>query len=266
MRFGHAIGFTVACMLASSTLATAGTFDIKVPEVEKGEREAEHNTTFFSGFPVNADPLRVSTETAFGYGLTDWWNLSGKVNADKPVDDDWQVSTVGLENVFVIRPTANGFGLGWYGGLDVRVHRDETNTFTMGPIFQFGDDKASITLNPFLARTFGANHTEGLDFVYGWQAKRELRKDFAIGIEGYGVIPNIGNAPGSDFQEHRIGPMLYIDRDLGGGGGKAKGSIKDAGGAEEAKGAKLSIEAGVLFGLTEGTQDAAYKVKASIAW
>ena len=47
---------------------------------------------------------------------------------------------------------------------------------------------------------------------------------------------------------------------------KAKGSIKDAGPAEEAKGAKLSIEAGVLFGLTEGTQDTAYKVKASIAW
>ena len=29
-------------------------------------------------------------------------------------------------------------------------------------------------------------------------------------------MPNIGNSPGIDFQEHRIGPVLYYEKELAG--------------------------------------------------
>lgn len=267
-RFARAV--VLSCVLGPAA-ASAGTFDLKTPEVEKGEREAEHNTSVFSGFPTNADRLRASTETSMAYGVTDWWKLSGKFNGDKPIGDDWQISTAGVESIFLLRKQEAGFALAWFSGLDVRVHRDETNAVSFGPVFRFGTDTASVTLNTFLSRTFGPNHTEGIDFVYGWQAKRELREGLALGIEGYGVIPEIGDAPGADSQEHRIGPVVYLEHELGNGNGKSngkahKGGLKDGSAPDKEDGPKLAIEAGVLFGLTNATQDVAFKLKAGISW
>ena len=160
----------------------------------------------------------------------------------------------------------------------MRVASDQTNTFTLGPILQFGREKSFLAFNPFFARTFGVNSTEGIDFNYAWQAKHEVATGVSVGIEGYGVVPNLGNSPGLDFQEHRIGPVLYFEKELSATatGGPAKlgkamsmTDAKSPAPADDGAGGnapKLAVEAGVLFGLTAGTQDVAFKLKGAITY
>ena len=254
---------------------SAGTFDVKGSDVEKGEREISVNSAFFNGFPINAEALRSSFEIGAGYGFTDWWKAGAKINLNQPVGGDLVASTAGVEAQIVLRKFDKGFGAGFYASGDIALRDDETNTLTFGPIFQFGTDKTQLLVNPFFARTFGQNRTEGLDFSYAVALKQEVREGFSVGIEAYGNIANISNSSGLDFQEHRIGPVLYFSRDLGGNkAGNGKGlSIKDmkapmngGGDNKDASSPKLNIEAGVLFGLTDGTQDVAFKLKGGITF
>jgi len=268
-----ALGGLLAVGFAASALADV--FDIKDTDFRKGEREIELNLAFQRGFPVNAERVRSSAELAIKYGITEWWKFELTAELDEPEGQDLRFSTVGIENTFALRKLESGIGLGWFTGVDFAVHRDETNTVTFGPILQFGSDKASITLNPLFEKTFGQNREEGVAFVYAWQAKAEVREHVAVGIEGYGVIPDIGNAPGIDFQEHRIGPVLYLDFDLDRNGKPEKRlSLKDTGrhgraGEQEGhdeEGPKLALELGVLFGLTEATPDTTVKFKAAASF
>lgn len=254
MRASLAIAMMSALMVGSAAApALAGTFEVKTPEITAGQKSVSFNSAGQSGFPVNADPTRYSAEVGAGYGVTSWLWLGAKANFDQPVDGDWQVSTAGVEGQLRFGKARPGLDFGWYTGVDARIHRDETNTLTFGPIIQFGDDKASLALNPFLQQTFGVNRDEGIAFAYGIMAKREIKDGAAIGIEAYGTIPDIGGGTPVAFQEHRIGPVLYLETDLG---------AKRPGG----EAAKASLDIGLFFGMTEATPDLTGKVKFGVTW
>lgn len=243
----------LACAMSIAPVAAA-TFEIKTPDITKGETEFSNNYANQSRFPANADNLRQSLETGLTYSPTSWFLIAGKFNADQAVDADWVISTVGVETQVRFGKAQPGFDFGWYTAVDARVYRDATNTVTFGPILQFGNDKLSLTVNPFLQQTFGTNSTDGIDFFYGVGGKAQIQKGLSIGFEAYGLIPNVGNAPGSDFQQHRVGPVLYLEGDIG----------KPRPGKEEAPKAKLEL--GGFFGLTEATPDFTAKAKLSITW
>ena len=76
-----------------------------------------------------------------------------------------------------------------------------------------------------------------------------MTERLALGIEGFGVVPNIANSASIDFQEHRIGPVLYYEKELAG-----------------EKERTFAIDAGVLFGLTEATPNVTAKLNASLAF
>ncbi|NOU07189.1 MAG: hypothetical protein HOO99_13520 [Hyphomicrobiaceae bacterium] len=274
-RAGGLLAALALPMLIAAPLSHAGNFDIKDVDVEKGSTEVGTNNTFFSGYPINADPVRSSHEIAISRGMTDRWSAGIKANFDRPVGDDLKFSTVGTEHILSVKKFENGFGFALFGGLDVAIDRDATNTVTFGPLFKFGTEDTSFGLNTLFGHTFGRNSTDGIDFTYAWNIKQAVRKGFAIGIEGHGLITDIANAPGTDFQEHRIGPVLYFERELG-RGGKSHAPMKlgvkaPAGGGAAAKdegpdGPVFKAEVGILFGLTDGTQDRAFKIKGGISF
>lgn len=246
---------TAAAALSVVLAATAGagTFEVKTPDVTKGQASFSWNNATQSRFPVNADPTRHSSEFDLGYSPTSWLFLGSKLNLDQPVDEDWRVSTAGAEMQLRFGKARPGFDYGWYSGVDLRIDKQETNTFTFGPIIQFGDDKASLTLNPFLQQTFGINRDQGIAFAYGVMAKREVRDGASIGIEAYGVIPDIGGGTPVAFQEHRIGPVIYLETEL-----HAKTESREA--------VKGTLDIGMFFGMTEATPDLTGKVKFGVTW
>ena len=203
---------------------------------------------------MNADPTRYSTEFDLGYSPTSWFFIGGKLNLDQAVDEHWKVTTAGAEMQLRFGKPQPGFDFGWYSSVDFGVNPDATNAFTFGPIIQFGDDKLSLTLNPFFQKTFGENRTDGIDFTYGVIAKREIKQGMAIGIEAYGTIPDVGSGTPVAFQDHRIGPVLYFERDVG------QPRTKDG------QQPKASLDIGVYFGLTDASPDVTGKVKLGLTW
>jgi hypothetical protein len=243
----------LATLVGAAIPARAGTFDVKGPEIEKYETEIATNHTFQSGFPANADRVRHSFELGAGYAFTSHFKAGIKAGFDTPLGDNSRISIVGIEAQAYFGKLAPSISWGGFTGLDARAHRDETNTIVFGPLIKFGDDKLALTLNPLFERTFGPNHDSGTTFAYAAGLKGEVRDGFAVGVEAFGSIPDIGDAPGTSFQEHRIGPVLYFDRE-----------VSPAREGRSAK--KMSLEIGGYVGLTEATPDWTGKFKAALTW
>jgi hypothetical protein len=255
MRNARPAIFWLTCAVlafAAAPLARAGTFEVKTPDLTKGQTEFSWNSNFQRGFPPNADTTTHSTEFDLGYTPLSWLFIGGKLNLDKPMDQGWLVSTAGVETQLRFGKARPGFDFGWYSSVDFRIADDQTNTFTFGPILQFGDDKTSLTLNPFFQQTFGVNRQDGIALAFAAMAKHEVKKDVSIGVEYYGTIPDIGHTSAA-FQDHRIGPVLYLEREIG-----------PAVDGREAPKAALTI--GGYFGLTDGSPDFTGKVKLGFTW
>lgn len=260
-----------ALALATAVLslpAAAGTFEVKGVDVTAGEAELGSNSSGFWGYPSNADRLRYSSEYGLAYSLSDFWKFGLKVNLDKPVGGDVEPVSMGAELLTVFKRYNGGWGLGWYSSADIALQAGNPDTITSGPILQFGNDKTTLTLNPFFVSNF-LPASRSTDFAYGWQVKHEVRDGFAVGVEGYGYIANVWDSRGTDFQEHRIGPVIYYERALKRdprGIAPVKSGLKDGASAGGGEGPKWQMEAGVFFGLTDATQDIAVKFKSGIVY
>jgi hypothetical protein len=128
-------------------------------------------------------------------------------------------------------------GLGWFTSVEVAADRATTNAVIFGPIAYWKAERFSALVNPFFEKTFGQNREEGIAFSYTWQAKIEIEKGLGIGVEGLGRIESLP-------QDHRIGPSLYVTRELGGG-------------------QEVEIGVGTLIGMTRGSPDATLKLNVS---
>jgi hypothetical protein len=232
-----------------STGALGQTFDVKAPEVKQGSLELGFDNTLQSGLPGGSGANRSGHDLSIDYGVRDWWRLSGVLKFENPQDVDFRLGKVAVENLFVLKPIdAKGtpdFGLGWFTAVEVSVHPDTTNALIVGPIVMVKSQKLSFTANPFVEQTFGRNRTEGIALNYGWQAKYEVRDGFAMGVEGFGVVENLGSSPPWSEQEHRIGPVIFTE-------------------IEVAKGFKITPDIGLLFGLTSATPDVALKLNIGV--
>lgn len=234
-------------------VAFAGTFDVKGPEITSGEWEFATNHTLQHGFSAGADQVRHSFETVTGYAFSDHFKAAAKLGFDRPVSEDLHLGTAGVEAQFYFGKLGPAIGIGWFTALDFRAHGDETNTLIFGPLIKFGDDGLSLTVNPFLERTFGPNREEGLTFTYAVGLKAGIREGLALGIEAYGAIPEVADPPESHFHEHRIGPVIYIDRDV-------------TSALASARPTKLSLEVGAFAGLSDAAPDWTGKFKAALTW
>lgn len=225
-------------------------YDITDPEVEKGQQKLEAIHVGAAGFPAGSSGnTRNLQALGYSYGLTDYWQLKGGVAGDRLDDRGWEVTAVFAESVFeIVDVKKTGFGLGWFTAVAGAVNDDATNAVTFGPIVKLARAGLSLTLNPFLDKTFGQNHDQGIAFAYGWQANMEIRKGVVVSLAGFGRIDDIGgHAPAFEAQEHKIGPLIGFE-------------------TEVAENRTLGLELGVFFGLTEATADTAVKGKLSYTY
>ncbi|MCB1509931.1 MAG: hypothetical protein KDJ36_03435 [Hyphomicrobiaceae bacterium] len=257
----------LAAMAASPLPVLAGTFDVKGVDVTKGESELSFGAAWQHGFPANSDFVRQSYEIAYGYGFTGRFKMGIKLGFEQPPGADLEANSAGVEGQYVlVKPDAGPIGLAWFTGYDFGLKSGESEVVTFGPLISFKPAKSlEVTLNPLFEKVWGPSEP-GLNFVYAWQVKRELTDAFSVGVEGYGAIPDIGNWPSGDTQEHRLGPVIYWTTALGGG---ERTPMKLGLGGEPGKGgssAKLELQLGVLFGLTDATADTTVRAKAGITW
>lgn len=232
--------------------------------------------------------VRAAHELAIHGGVTQFWTTKLTLGLEREDGGSYRATSIASENVLRLWPEREGsLDVAWFTAVSLGLDSGEPHDVEFGPIVSLAAGPLALVLNPFLEKTFGRNREEGIGFTYGWRATYSLSEQLAVGIEGYGVIENLGNAPDADDQIHRIGPVIYLghlhggprhDHDTDAGGHGAHGAGHDhangQGGHEHghgsrqttkvhtglAQGPEWHAEIGVLFGLTEATPDAALKL------
>jgi len=254
----------VAVLLATAALtlirpAGDAWAEFEIPEVdaEKGAIEAEYRGASHWGLPPaqeddDLDLLRQSHEVEFQYGLTDWWMLRLTPNVEQPDGESLELASIGIETQFVLVTRGDGpFGLAFmagYGPYSFFVDDDQPDEFEFGPVVEFAPDRWLLTLNPRLAKEAGnATDQDGFGFEYAAQARYSVTDRWAVAVLGFGEIEELVDAEPSEAQVHVLGPSLYLFS------------------APEAD-REWSLGAGVLFGLTDASPEAALRITFAVEY
>lgn len=247
-------------LLPTGAPAWAGTFDVKGAEVVEGESELAIGAAWQDGFPANSGFLRQSYETAYSYGLLPWLKAGAKIGFEQLDGERLQAGYAGVEaQAVLIDPAQAGFGLAWYTGVDFGLQPDAGEVMAFGPLVSFDlAEDLSVILNPLFEKAWSPA-TRGIDFTYAWQARATLNDNVGLGLEGYGAVPDVADAPSAAFQEHRLGPVLYLSHAGGSGSGAATTPGSTGSG-------NVELQLGVLFGLTDATPDTTARALLAITW
>ncbi len=254
-------------VLAVISPARADMFDVKGVEITKGEKELAFALAPQWGHNTNSDNVRLHGEASFGYGFTSWFKAGGKIGFELGAGGSDDATYGGIETQFLILdPERARLGLGWFTGFDTEFSGDFGQLLTFGPIASLTiTEGLTVTVNPLLQKQWDPTEP-GLTLNYAWQVKREINDNIAIGIEGYGAVPNLADPPSIDFQEHRSGPVLFLSRKGGGMDGDSMKLGVSGGTPGQAGGGGVELQLGVLFGFTEATPDTTGRAKLSLTW
>ena len=241
---GVAAAVAVCCCAVWSDTAQAQALDMDQPEIKAGESELRSVNILNRGFRAgSAGEPGSSHEVGAGYAFADWFKAIIHLDVENLIDEELIADHIGLEALFALRAAGEdgGLSLGWYTGAMLSIDPLSTNALVFGPIVKFAHGKAAMTLNAYGEETFGRNSDPGLNFLYGWQARYEIVRQVAVGLEGFGKVENLASPPAIADQDHRVGPGIFITWD--GDGGRSFG-----------------VDAGVLAGLTDASPDMTFKL------
>lgn len=160
--------------------------------------------------------------------------------------------------VFVARED-DGFGAGVVVEIEGPLDQEEPNNLVIGSILEYQRGAWLLAAVPMLVRSFGGDTDEGAqrdekwDFAYAAQITRALSDRWSIALEGYGTLERLGDSgtpsPAAtlfgDFDQHRLGPVVYYQQSLSGD-------------------AEIALGIGVLEGLNADTADHTMKLSIEI--
>ncbi len=179
-----------------------------------------------------------------------------------------KLEEIGAEIVaIVIARDGDGAGLGFVAEVEGPIDQEGPNSFILGPIVEYQAGEWFFAAVPMVVRAFGGKSDDDepiddkWDFAYAAQLMRRLSDEWSIALEGYGTIERLGNSgrPSEsarrfgDFDQHRLGPIVYFERSLASTRRQTAGDEDDP---------TLTIGLGVLEGLNSNTAD--HTIKLSI--
>ena len=252
--------FSAIVLTAVPARAHDNIFHIFTPSIEAGSWGVEALSAFNTGLVADEDhvPVRAAHELAIHTGINEFWMAKLALGLERPAGGDYDVTNVAFENVFRFSQARSGaLDAAWFTAVSVGVDDEASNAIEFGPVISLSEGPVSLVLNPFFEKQFGDNREPGIAFSYGWRATYRVAEFFSLGLEGYGTIEDIANSPAFEEQIHRVGPVLY----LGHVHGDAQGihGTEHAGPDDHDNGPEWHGEIGVLFGLTDHTNDATIK-------
>lgn len=187
-----------------------------------------------------------------------------------------KLAEIGGEAIFVLLPReADGFGIGFVAEIERPLEDAEAMSLLLGPIIEWQRGAWSANLMPTVVRAFGGDPEpdeevdDKWDFAYAVRLRYELSPIWALGLEAYGTVDRVGDTGRrsrsseifGDFDQHRVGPLIYATIPLSSVVPVRAGST-DPNHGEEA--ATMSLGLGFLAGLTEHTPDGTLKVSLEV--
>lgn len=239
----------LAWLAAFAAIPCASLADLQVrsPIVEFGELEFEWNGLATIDRKDSPNNALQSQTFEFAYGVLPWWKPELEFERNT-VNGRNKWTAITLENTFQLTPQGKYFvDVGLFAEYSQSLIKDQPNSFTAGPIVQKElDDVLGIdtlhTLNLFLSREVGHNHTDATGFAGAWQSVWLASPLAAPGFEAYSIINDLSHAGRFNTQYNSVGPVLI---------GRANFAPYGA----------LRYQAGYQFGLSSGTPRGAIRWK-----
>ena len=182
--------------------------------------------------------------------------------------DEYAVEAIGI----VIPRRGDGIGLGAVVEYEIAAEKGGGQSLNYGPIVEWANGPWLITIIPTLVQSFGGERNEAgqkdekLDFAYANQIKYHYSSALDLAVEFYGTIDRICGRGGKsdeaalfgDFDQHRMGPVLYWNFTPS----FAKAADKDDDQDDDEQMVSLGI--GTLFGLNDNTPSTTLKLSMEV--
>ncbi len=201
------------CLAALPCAARADLY-VRSPLVEYRELEFEHYG--FYGLDRKGSPFDggQSYVAAVGYGVLPFWKVEVEPETGNLPGGAVRYLATTIENTFQLTPDGKYFAnLGLFVEYTHSAVDHLPSSFAFGPIIQkqlygvAGLDSLH-TLNVFLSREVGHDHTNGTGLFYAAQSKVLLNRLFNPGVEAFGSIGDVAHAGRYSEQEHSVGPVI----------------------------------------------------------
>ena len=195
--------------------------------------------------------------------------------------DELSLTEVGAELIAVLVPReGDGAGFGVVAEVEGPLDQEDSNTLVLGTIIEFQSARWFAAAVPMLVHDFGGDTQDGervdnkWDFAYAAQLAFALSESWSLALEGYGTVERLGSTghPSDaaelfgDFNQHRLGPVLYYAHDFGGARSERStgaSALRPADG-EGATNTTLSVGVGLFAGLNDDTADHTLKLSIEV--
>jgi hypothetical protein len=158
----------------------------------------------------------------------------------------------------------DGAGLGVVVELERPIDGKDPSYLVVGPIVELQSGPWFAATIPMLVYAFGGDAEDGersddkWDFAYAAQLTYTWSRRWSLAVEAYGTVERLGNTgrPSDaarhfgDFDQHRMGPVLYYTRGVGGGAAREP--------------LDLTVGLGLLAGLNGNTPDHTLKLSVEL--
>ncbi len=288
-----AVGGTVIQHGSAMAGPSIGQFEIKSLESTPGEFEFQSQNAYDLGIPrrqtrvvggeLEADDNSLPRQRhalEIEYGITTFLKARIGIEFEKERREDpltvrdangfesLKLDEYEAEVIWVLIPRRDqGFALGVVVEYE---HSAESNAqkLNYGPLIEWNSGPWRLTLNPMLSqflsgeRNAAGQKDEKTDFMYAARILNRWSENFAVALEAYGTVERIGGRGGKsdeallfgDFDQHRVGPVLYWSWDAGG---------NPFGRAPESE---VTLGLGTLFGLNDDTPTASLKLSMEVTF
>ena len=226
----------IALAFTAGTAFASPADDVMTPDIEKGEREFE----FAYGADRNdAGKYESALELSYGAGITDRWATELGVEFERERGEHMKYSGFEWENRLGLiidedAPVTLGLLVERNWDVDAEDGDDE------------GDDEGDEEDDDRDLGAAGDDDDDGAEarttLGYQWQVLYRHSHRLYYGMQGMGEMGQWDDWAKRDEQEHKIGPAIF-------------GRLKTAGGQ------RLNYNAGLLFGVTDGTPDYTLRFK-----
>jgi hypothetical protein len=233
------IGIPIAAVFAALP-GPAVAIDVSHPEVTKGATELR-NVNLVTWDRHDDGSPRHTHEFHLGYSVTDTLALKGILTLEGASGEETKATIGAIEGTYeLVDIEKHGVGLAWYTLADVAIEDDASSDVLFGPIMKVNFGKVSAVANTYVVRSFGDNRTPGTDFTYAWLLSYHVANGLKLGVEGDGGLDHVFHLTPAQEQEHRIGPAVFAEFDVGG--------------------RTVTLDVGLQFGLTSPCTDHEAKI------
>ena len=277
-----------------------GQFEVKTLDSEPGEIEFQSQNAYALGVPRRKTVLengelegddnsqardRNAVELEFGITHSLKTRIGIEYEAERREEfttlreadgfQDLKLDEYAAEVIWIPIPRkGDGIGLGFVVEYEVPAESGEAKTLIAGPIFEWASGPWQLTLIPTLVQFLGGERNaagqrdEKIDFAYANHLKYHWSDSIDFALETYGTIERVGGRGGrseeaalfGDFDQHRIGPVVYWNFDPGLGSTAHAPEGDDDGDDEK----PVSLGVGALFGLNSNTPATTLKLSLEV--